>query len=385
MPTSTPNSDNNNTQKEDEAAGKSQTPQKRPRVSEQTKRDLKSKLTTMGENVGVCTHVLNLLQVKPHLWKRDEFKDIREAVEVIKSRPADFPSIMGDAMPDGSTVSHQTENGGKTPALTANYIRSIAHYKDLNFDVNPTLQVVSAELKNENQTTKERKTITSNVTHLRLCDGSKDVVVGRLPIHRSQDGLSLRGGDIIQLDRFTPLTYPASGRDNPQRSPGIVIHTYRKVGYTALPDKLNDPEHCVSMTAEEMEDYNNRETQCRDEAAGTLSPTEDFEELVEVECTPEHRYCSVYGVSTVVCVCQSDPVANIDLEVVCWYCHFATKKVCNMNNSEKRNMLYWWYMTNVYNICGKGNREDPPACLKAAIRMAYPSKDGFYKIFQRKK
>ena len=235
-------------------------------------------MTAIRENIGVCRHVLKLLEAKPQLWKRAEFKEIRESVEVIKSRPTIYSSMMGDAMPDGSPVPCQTENRGKTPTLTTNYIRSIAHYQDLNFDANPTLQVVAVELKNEDQA-KEKKTITSNVTHLRLCDGSKDVVVGRLPIHRSQDGLSLRGGDIIQLDRFTPLTYPASGRDKPHRSPGIVIHTYRKVGYAALPDELNDPQHCVTMTVEEMEKYNNHESECRDEAAGTLSATEEYELL----------------------------------------------------------------------------------------------------------
>jgi len=46
-------------------------------------------------------------------------------------------------------------------------------------------------------------------------------------------------------------------------------------------------------------------------------------------------------------------------------------------------MLYWWYMTNTYNICGKGTHEDPPACLKAAIRKAYPSErpDGMFKKY----
>ena len=46
-------------------------------------------------------------------------------------------------------------------------------------------------------------------------------------------------------------------------------------------------------------------------------------------------------------------------------------------------MLYWWYMTNTYNIYGKGTREDPSACLKAAIHKAYPSErpDGMFKKF----
>ena len=54
-----------------------------------------------------------------------------------------------------------------------------------------------------------------------------------------------------------------------------------------------------------------------------------------------------------------------------------------MSNSNKQNMLYWWYMTNTYNICGKGTHEEPPACLKSAIRKAYTSEwaDGMYKKF----
>ena len=38
-------------------------------------------------------------------------------------------------------------------------------------------------------------------------------------------------------------------------------------------------------------------------------------------------------------------------------------------------------MTNIYGICGKGNRKDPPACLKAAIRKAYPDPNGKYKPY----
>ena len=65
------------------------------------------------------------------------------------------------------------------------------------------------------------------------------------------------------------------------------------------------------------------------------------------------------------------------------YCYFATTEVSKMSNSWKQNMLYWWYMTNTYNICGKDTRADPLACLKYAISKAYPSerKDGVYQIF----
>ena len=121
MPKSNRNPNNNDDdQKEDGQAAKSQSPEKRPRVSEQTTRKLKEDLTTIGANIGVCQHVLKLLGARPQLWKRAEFKDIREAVQVIKSRPAEYPSMMGDAMPNGSTVQSQAENVGRTPTLTTN-------------------------------------------------------------------------------------------------------------------------------------------------------------------------------------------------------------------------------------------------------------------------
>ena len=83
----------------------------------------------------------------------------------------------------------------------------------------------------------------------------------------------------------------------------------------------------------------------------------------------------------VTCICESDPVRLINMEELANYCYYATKQYSNMDNGDKRFMLYWWYMTNTYNICGKGQRKEVPPCLLAAIRKAYPSADGWYKIF----
>ena len=107
---------------------------------------------------------------------------------------------------------------------------------------------------------------------------------------------------------------------------------------------------------------------------GTLGEGELFEQLSLLLSD---------GASTVLCLCDTNTVENINLEIVREYCYFATTEVLKMSNSWKRNMLYWWYMTNTYNICGKGTRVDPLACLKYAIRKAYPSEreDGMYQIF----
>lgn len=52
-----------------------------------------------------------------------------------------------------------------------------------------------------------------------------------------------------------------------------------------------------------------------------------YKELVEVECTPGNRYCTMEGVSHVLCICETNPVSRIDLEVVREHCWFATTTV----------------------------------------------------------
>jgi hypothetical protein len=80
----------------------------------------------------------------------------------------------------------------------------------------------------------------------------------------------------------------------------------------------------------------------------------------------------------VLCICKTDPPDKINLKVVHAFCWFATKEVTDMDNSNKQNMLYWWYMTNIYNIDGWGVTREPPACLTAAIRHAYPEENRQY-------
>jgi hypothetical protein len=87
----------------------------------------------------------------------------------------------------------------------------------------------------------------------------------------------------------------------------------------------------------------------------------------------------------VLCVCTTNPPNRINLDVVREYCWFATKDVSEMDNSHKSKMLYWWYMTNIYNIGGRGVTKKPPDCLNAAIRCAYPEDDGRYKGYRKLK
>ena len=89
-------------------------------------------------------------------------------------------------------------------------------------------------------------------THLRLRDRSNDVITARLSMNVAHDGYKLGGGDIIRLSNFTPLTFTPSGCDNPQRSPALVVHSYVKIGYSALPPKLNPPLRCIDASMSEQ-------------------------------------------------------------------------------------------------------------------------------------
>ena len=90
-----------------------------------------------------------------------------------------------------------------------------------------------------------------------------------------------------------------------------------------------------------MEAYNNsiQVDVVEESPDGKLKP--GYERLVEVKCTPQHQYCSVYSLSSVLCVCQTDSVAKMDLEVLQQYCHFATMEMTSMKPTHKRNMLFW--------------------------------------------
>ena len=133
-------------------------------------------------------------------------------------------------------------------------------------------------------------------------------MMSRLSMHLAHEGNKLDRGDIIWLTLFTPLTYRSSGRDKPHRSPSVVVHSYEKVGYSVVPERLNSPVHCVDLSPEEMEESAVLDSAQFLAAAAGGGGVGEKERLVEVQCTPERRYCSVYGVNVVVCVCKSDPV-----------------------------------------------------------------------------
>jgi hypothetical protein len=76
------------------------------------------------------------------------------------------------------------------------------------------------------------------------------------------------------------------------------------------------------------------------------------------------------------CVCEVIPVNQRNLQAIKEDCYFATDNLESMSNSHKRNMIYWWYATNVFSISGKGTRGQLPLCLEYEIRKEFPNPDG---------
>ena len=162
---------------------------------------------------------------------------------VIKSPPGKFPLVVGDQLTVGSIFS---ANASKIPALTPKFAASIAQFQDLESFKRPMLQVVGDPNMKFEVSSSSGRTNSSHFTHICVRDGTKDVMTGCLSVHLVHGGNSLDVGGIIELDRFTHLTYRLSGRDLPHRSPVVVIHTYCKLGYAAVPKNERPNSLCRS-------------------------------------------------------------------------------------------------------------------------------------------
>lgn len=76
----------------------------------------------------------------------------------------------------------------------------------------------------------------------------------------------------------------------------------------------------------------------------------------------------MYGLNFRRCVCDKIPVAQQDLTSIMRSCPFATGgSADSLPPNQKRNMLYWWYATNHFLICGKRMSGPLPDCLVYAI------------------
>ena len=295
----------------------------------------------------------------PTLWGKDSNRYLREFCNTVESNHDLYPHMMGDRDVEIPT------NVGEQYELTKGYIKAISEHKDTTaITSSPVLYVLSRKTEYEDQlfegfSTKAAPPI--KFTHVRLMDGDGNQMYGRFATQISDQGKQLKrdGGDIIRMDIYTEHTHKLNGATS--RMPCVFITKYSTVGYRNAPpvDEVHPP-----IPANEHPS-NDQPPQKKTKSSDTSDD--------QVDCCPSNRHCSKHGVSFIVCICDSIPVESLDLLSIKEDCYFATDKMEDMPNNHKRNMLYWYYATNIYSICGKGKRKELPKCLVHKIRQCYPS------------
>jgi hypothetical protein len=179
-------------------------------LSEQEKVALKHKKQRIMESIDHCQHVLNVLTQKPDFWGHKEYKRIRECISYFKAHPEMCPSVPGDMLPDApSDIDNDSRCTPTSPTLTTKYVSSLASYQSLDINLKPIFQVISIKMDFE-ESSKSNKKNSIHFTHIRIIDGSGDVMIGRCAMNIAHEGVRLHMGDIIQLHLFTPTTYSPS-------------------------------------------------------------------------------------------------------------------------------------------------------------------------------
>lgn len=318
--------------------------------------DLSSKHGFMKEVENMFRKVMQ----KPALYDHAMFQHLRAFCEYRDNNRKLFSGLMGETPP------LQPNNGGVVVTdLSPGYIHAIANYHDTTIHPNPILQVVSGKTKYRSTPFKQtcnKPQQPVKITHLRLLDGDNNTMMGRLAMSITDMGKKLKEGDIIRLEQYTELTHTLNVKENAPRKPVVYIIKFSLVGYNPLPlpKSILDPMECPSK--EVIEKSNHK--------------TVHIDSVEDVECNGS--CCSLYGIRMLVCVRKTNPIGKINLQTLKDECWFADKEVDGMSNSEKRCMLYWWFATNIYGICGSKNRAPLPVCLVASVRKEYPEPDGKY-------
>jgi hypothetical protein len=259
---------------------------------------------------------------------------------------------------------------GMSSKPTEGYVRSLADLNNENETVaNPILLVlaVSSYYRKEVSMIPD-KPQNIKFTELSLVDGDGEKIHARLNRNLVEIGCCmLKKGDKVRLDVFTPIRFRVN--ESSPRMPMLFIHELSRVGSESIFDSDVKPNF--------MSCYQG------------ITPSEPFDsfELEEdyliidprkhekPECTNERRCCAMYGIRFLTCVCDAIPVSKLDLEAIKSDCYFATTEISDMEPRHIRNMVYWWYATNVYSIVGKNNVQQLPICLEYDIRKSWPNPD----------
>jgi hypothetical protein len=196
---------------------------------------------------------------------------------------------------------------------------------------------------------------------------------------------------IIKLTRYNEVTYVDKGSST--RLHGLVILQHQFLCRPAITtidasslEQSKFKEGSASIESIPAEPRNSdvlaREvlsaTSAFHHATIAHNNNESLRTLPEVQfCkSGDDSLCSRCGVEFKICVAEQhfeEMKTPEFLNAVSEHCHFVDREVKDMTNSLKRNLLHWWFATNVYFVKGAANRKQLLNCLECAIRMACPN------------
>lgn len=305
--------------------------------------------------------MLNYVAASPSMYAAPRMQFLRNFVSHVSRHPNDFPPVDGD---DTITLCPAQE---QCNSPTKGYVQALAELRSTSSLADkPVLSVYCVDTGYHKDVSCRGDSQSVKLTTIRLVDGDGSQIHARLDIRITEVGRQLKRGDIVRLDLFTELRYRVS-KGSP-RMPALFIINLSRVGYSSLPDEAIKPmlACATSLPGEEDDEFD--------------PPAEQFVIDPRIHdqpvCTESKPHCAVYGIRFVKCVCEVMPVNKRNLSAIKEDCYFAIDDLDSMSNSHKRNMLYWWYATNVFSISGKGTRGQLPLCLEYAIRKEHPNPGG---------
>lgn len=330
-----------------------------------------------------CEELVEELLQQPDKFQKPEYRFLHRFILTVESNPSKYPIY--DSQPRlsssvGRTTANSTEqrssiSSSEEAAATANieqlrnrltkkYAQSIVDFKP-NEHTRPVLQVIDKE-DNSFRSGQLHHKQKERIVSVSLVDGSNDRLLGKLSTAATDSASQLTTGAVIQLNTFTPVSHY---HKNNFRA-GVLIVNFTVLGHCELLCRRDRISTCY-IEAAEVEEVPTSES------VATVDIGEDYEPvpLPSSLCSEDRRLCTMAGVKMHACICECNPVQSVPLDVVARSCYFVNSSVSDMENNQKRNILYWYYATNIYGFRGQTVRK-LPECLEFAIRRLYPNKRG---------
>lgn len=322
---------------------------------------------------------LNSLISDPSRYHLPELGFVRDFVNHVNAHRIEF---MPSSEHDGIAVANNSRNTKCNVSLTKGFCRGIL---DSTWDCGQraNLQVVSYKTEYVNPNVESfLYNQNEKIASLTLADGDGNGLLAKISTHLTDYVCQLKAGMVVNIDLYTPITFRCGESSNGPIHPAVLLLRFDILGIM----DMSVQKETVSMITRDapvsrpLLDNERKSVGNDTQHSDSNEPVPHPEEL----CTEQKRLCSVYGVNYRICICKATPPRSISLDAISMNCHFATKKVENMSPSLKRNLLYWYYTTNIYSINGTKKQKQLPDCLVYKIRCLFPNKQGHpYKCFKK--